>query len=341
MTLILNPKVTGSHGRPRISAMLAFVVACCLGGSAQMVFAQRMEARDPVVLQVVPGFYMIAGAGGNIAVQTGPDGVLLVNAGSAEMSDKVIAALGKVTSQPIRYIINTSADPDNVGGNTSLAKAGQAFVANGTGPAGTAIIVPATIISTENVLNRVSAPTGKQAAYPVDGWPSETFFQKEKAMYLNREGIQIIHQPAAHSDGDAMVFFRRSDVLVAGDIIDTTRFPVIDTEKGGSIQGEIEALNRIVEMAIPSVPLVWQDGGTAVIPAHGRICDQADVVEYRDMVTIIRDVVQDMIQRGMTLDQVQNADPTKPYRRRYGTDTGPWTTRMFVEAIYKGLTAKK
>jgi glyoxylase-like metal-dependent hydrolase (beta-lactamase superfamily II) len=335
MPFILNPNVM------RFARLLAAAVVACLGGNAHMAFAQGIQTRDPAVVQVVPGFYMIAGAGGNIAVQTGPDGVLLVNAGPAEMSDKVIDALRKVTSQPIRYIINTNADADNVGGNASLAKAGQAFVAGGTGPAGTAIIVPATIISTENVLNRVSAPTGKQAAYPVDGWPSETFFQKEKAMYLNREGIQIIHQPAAHSDGDAMVFFRRSDVLVAGDILDMTRFPVIDTEKGGSIQGEIEALNRIVEMAIPSVPLVWQDGGTAVIPAHGRICDQADVVEYRDMVTIIRDVVRDMIQRGMTLEQVQNADPTKPYRRRYGSDTGPWTTRMFVEAVYKGLAAKK
>ena len=124
-------------------------------------------------------------------------------------------------------------------------------------------------------------------------------------MYLNREGIQIMHQPAAHSDGDAMVFFRRSDVLVTGDILDATRFPVIDVEKGGSIQGEIAALNRIVEIAIPSIPLIWEDGGTAVIPAHGRICDQADVVEYRDMVTIIRDVVQDMVKRGMTLEQVQ------------------------------------
>jgi hypothetical protein len=130
-------------------------------------------------------------------------------------------------------------------------------------------------------------------------------------------------------------------VLVAGDILDATRFPVSDVEKGGSIQGEIAALNRIVELAIPSIPLIWQDGGTAVIPAHGRILDQADVVEFRDMVTIIRDVVQDMIQRGMTLEQVQNANPTKGYRRRYGLDAGPWTTDMFVAAIYKGLTEKK
>ena len=335
MMFPLKPKVTG------FARGLAMAAALSLGGGAHPAAAQRNPAGDLPAIEVVPNFYMIAGAGGNIAVQTGPDGVLLVNAGSADLSDKVIAAIRKLTPQPVRYIIDTNADPDNVGGNATLARAGQAFVAGGTGPAGTPIIVPATIISTEIVLNRISAPTGKQAAYPVDGWPSETFFQDEKAMYLNHEGIQIMHQPAAHSDGDTMVFFRRSDVLVAGDILDATRFPVIDVEKGGSIQGEIAALNRIVELAIPSIPLIWQDGGTAVIPAHGRILDQADVVEFRDMVTIIRDVVQDMIQRGMTLEQVQNANPTKGYRRRYGLDAGPWTTDMFVAAIYKGLTEKK
>ena len=328
MSLFFKPKVT------RFARLAAMAAVFSLSGTAQN------QSSDLAVIEVAPHFYMIAGAGGNIAVQTGPDGVLLVNAGSAGMSDRVIAAVKKLTPEPIRYIIDTNSDPDNVGCNVSIAKAGQAFVAGGTGPAGTAIIVPATIISTENVLNRISAPTGKQAAYPVDGWPSETFFQKEKAMYLNHEGIQIMHQPAAHSDGDTMVFFRRSDVLVAGDILDATHFPVIDTANGGSIQGEIEALNRIVEMAIPSIPLIWQDGGTAVVPGHGRICDQADVVEYRDMITIIRDVVQDMIKRGMTLEQVQNANPTKGYRKRYGTDTGPWTTNMFVAAIYQGLTGK-
>jgi len=123
--------------------------------------------------------------------------------------------------------------------------------------------------------------------------------------------------------------------------MDTTRFPVIDVEKGGSIQGEIAALNRIVEIAIPSIPLVWEPGGTLIVPGRGHICDQADAVEYRDMVTIIRDVVQDMVNRGMTLDQVKKANPTNGYRARYGTDSGPWTTDMFVEAIYKSLVAKK
>ena len=117
-----------------------------------------------------------------------------------------------------------------------------------------------------------------------------------------------------------MVFFRRSDVVVAGDILDTTRFPVIDVEKGGTIKGEIAALNRLVELAIPSVPIVSREAGTLVIPGHGRVCDQLDVVEYRDMVTIIRDRVRDLIKAGMTLDQVKAASPARGYTRRYGSD---------------------
>jgi len=281
-------------------------------------------ADDIEVIRVQPNFYMIAGAGGNIAVQIGADGVLLVDTGAARMTDRVLAEIRKLTSQPIRFIINSSADADHVGGNEKLAKGAEGAV----------------IIGTENVLTRMSAPTGKQAAYPLAAWPTETFFQKQKPMYFNREGIQIISH-AAHSDGDSIVFFRRSDVIVAGEIYDTMHFPVIDVEKGGSIQQEINALNQIVELAIPSIPMIWQEGGTYVIPGHGWLADQADVVEYRDMVTIIRDVIADMIGKGMTLEQVQAANPTKGYRKQYGSDSGPWTTNMFVEAIYKSLTAKK
>jgi len=281
-------------------------------------------ADDIEVIRVQPNFYMIAGAGGNIAVQIGADGVLLVDTGAARMTDRVLAEIRKLTSQPIRFIINSSADADHVGGNEKLAKGAEGAV----------------IIGTENVLTRMSAPTGKQAAYPLAAWPTETFFQKQKPMYFNREGIQIISH-AAHSDGDSIVFFRRSDVIVAGEIYDTMHFPVIDVEKGGSIQQEINALNQIVELAIPSIPMMWQEGGTYVIPGHGWLADQADVVEYRDMVTIIRDVIADMIGKGMTLEQVQAANPTKGYRKQYGSDSGPWTTNMFVEAIYKSLTAKK
>jgi glyoxylase-like metal-dependent hydrolase (beta-lactamase superfamily II) len=159
-------------------------------------------------------------------------------------------------------------------------------------------------------------------------------------MYLNDDAIQVIRQLGAHSDGDSIVFFRRADVIVTGDILDLRHFPVIDAAKGGSIQGELEALNRLLELTVPAMPLVLKEGRTLLVPGHGRISDYGELVEYRDMVTIIRDIIQDMIDKGMTLEQVKAANPTQGYRRRYGTDSGPWTTDMFVEAIYTGLKSR-
>jgi glyoxylase-like metal-dependent hydrolase (beta-lactamase superfamily II) len=168
-------------------------------------------------------------------------------------------------------------------------------------------------------------------------WPTETFTSKIRAMYLNDDAIQVVRQPGAHSDGDSIVFFRRADVIVTGDILDLRTFPAIDPAKGGSIQGELDALNRLLELVIPAMPLVTKPGKTLVVPGHGYISDYGEIVEYRDMVTIIRDIVAEMIGKGMTLAQVKAANPTQGYRVRYGSDSGPWTTEMFVEALYSGL----
>jgi cyclase len=309
---------------------------------AAAAFTRIGEAQTPglEVLQVRPNVYMIAGAGGNVGVQVGDDGVVVVDAGSAASADVLLAAIRKITSAPIRYVIDTSADPDHVGGNQKISQAGETLFTGRTIGlpsefAGTA----ASILATENVLTRMSAPEG--AAPNAASLPTETFFYARKYMFLNGEGIEVLHQPAAHTDGDALVFFRRSDVIVAGDILDTTRFPVIDVARGGSIDGEIAALNRLVDMAIPSVPIVSREAGTSIIAGHGRICDQLDVVEYRDMVTIIRDRVRDLIKAGRTLDQVKASDPARGYKARYGSTTGPWTTDRFVEALYRSLTAAK
>ena len=303
-----------------------------------------LEAQNGLeVLQLRPNFYMIAGAGGNIAVQVGEDGAVVVDAGTASKTEAVLAAIKRITARPIRYLIDTSADADHVGGNEAISKAGQTLFVAGGGAGISADFLGggASILAVENVLRRMSAPTGKTAAFPVEAWPTETFQQPRKYMYLNGEGIEVLYQPAAHTDGDAIVFFRRSDVVVAGDILDTTRFPVIDVARGGSVQGEIAALNRIVDTAIPSVPIVSREEGTLVIPGHGHVCDQLDVVEYRDMVTIIRDRIRDLIKAGMTLDQIKAASPARGYIRRYGSDTGPWTTNNFVEAVYRSLVQEK
>jgi len=289
------------------------------------------------VLELRPNFFMIAGAGGNISVQIGEDGVVVVDAGAAARADEAVAAIKKLTTQPIRYVIDTSADPDHVGGNETLSKAGQTlFTAPGSiGITGDFLGGVASILATEGVLERMTAPTGQKSPFPVGALPTESFDYPRKYMYLNGEGIEILHQPAAHTDGDVMVFFRRSDVVVAGDILDTTRFPVIDVARGGTINGEIAALNRLVDLAIPSVPIVSRDAGTIVVSGHGRLCDQYDVIEYRDMTTIVRDRVRDLKKAGMTLAQVKAASPARGYTGRYGSTSGSWTTDDFIDAVYQ------
>ena len=301
--------------------------------------AAAAPAGELEVLQLRPNFYMIAGGGANIGVQVGEDGVVVVDGGSAADASSIVAAIKKISPAPIRYIISTSADPDHVGGNETISKAGETLLLGNPviGRAGTSNESgPASILAVEQVLARMSGPAGQPSPFSVDSWPTETFGGR-KNMYLNGEGIEVIHQPAAHSDGDSIVFFRRSDVIVVGDILDTDRFPVIDVARGGSIQGEIDALNRLVAMAIPSVPIVTREAGTSVIPGHGRVYDQFDVVFYRDMITIIRDRVRDMRAAGMTLEQVKAASPAKGYAGRYGSDSGPWTTNDFIEAVYRSL----
>jgi glyoxylase-like metal-dependent hydrolase (beta-lactamase superfamily II) len=292
------------------------------------------------VVQLRPNFFMIAGAGGNIGVQVGSDGVVVVDSGSASNADAVVAAIKKVSSEPIRYVINTGPGADHVGGNASVSRAGQTLFTVGGGPG-----LPlgftggaASILSHEKVLARVTAASAAGPALPSAGWPTEAFHQPRKYLYLNGEGIEVLHQPAAHTDGDALVFFRRSDVVVAGDVLDTTHFPVIDVARGGTIDGEIAALNRLVDLAIPSVPIVSREEGTLIIPGHGRLCDQLDVVEYRDMVTIVRDRVRDLVRGGASLEQVKAAAPARGYTRRYGSDTGAWTTSAFVEAVYRTVS---
>jgi len=310
-------------------------------GLAQSVAADSNAALD--VVQIRPNFYVLAGAGGNIGVQIGPDGVVLVDAGREDAADRVVAAVRKLTDKPIRYIINTNADADHVGGNARVAKAGKTFF-NVEGPRAEMAKTmtnggAAAILASDGVLRRMSGATHGNKAYPAEAWPTEAFFQPRKAIYLNREGIEVLRAPAAHSDSDSLVFFRGSDVVMAGDVLDTTGFPHIDLAQGGSLEGEIDALNHLLELAIPPVPLVNQEGGTYVVAGHGRVCDQADVLDYRDMVVTVRDVVQDMIKRGVALDQIKAASPALPYERQYGRSANGWTTNAFVEVVYRSLIA--
>src|SRR5579862_3877483 len=321
------------------SGVESFLIMIRAGALCALTITLGACGADFETLQLRPNFYMLAGAGGNIGVQLGVDGVVVVDAGSEANAGEVVAAIQKLTDKPIRYVINTSADADHVGGNATVAKAGQTlFIGNGgAGLAANFLGGGASILAVEEVLTRMSGPSGKPSPFPIDAWPTETFHQPRKYMYLNGEGIEVFHEPAAHTDGDAVVFFRRSDVVVAGDVFDTTRFPVIDVAKGGTINGEIAALQKLVDTAIPSVPIVSREEGTLVIPGHGRLCDQLDVVDYRDMVTIIRDRIRDLMKQGMTLEQIKAASPARGYVGRYGADTGSWTTNDFVEAVYRTM----
>ena len=320
------------------AAGLALIACSVLPG-----WAAESENSDLDVVRVRPNFYMIAGAGGNIGVQIGSDGVVLVNAGTEAASGPVLAALRKLTPLPIRYVIDTNADADFVGGNAKLAKAGQTIFTNVLGNPALASAMTnggaAAILAHNSILDRMSAPTGKVAPFPDEALPTEAFYNKRYTLRMNDEGIEVLYQPAAHSNADSFVFFRGSDVVVAGDVMDKTRFPVIDLANGGSIQGEIDALNKLIELAIPPTPFIYKGVGTYVIPGHGRLCEQMEVVDYRDMVVLVRDVIADMIKQGMTLDQIQAASPAKPYETQYGAQPG--VTKAFVEAVYKSLTVKK
>ena len=327
--------------RNRLLVLVGAAFAGIIGMSGLVASGQQAENFDNVeinVLEVRENIHMLVGAGGNITVQTGSDGVLIVDSQFAPLSTRILAAIRRLSSGPIRYLINTHYHPDHTGGNENLRKAGSTIAGGNVTLDIRDAAEGAQIIAHENVLNRMSAPTGKQAPTPPGAWPTSTFFNEEKKLFFNGEGIQILHQPAAHTDGDSIVFFRRSDVISAGDLVMTTTYPVLDLTAGGNIQGFIAGLNRIIDLA---VPVYGQEGGTLIIPGHGRLCDVGDVINYREMATIVRDRVQDLVKKGMTLEQVKAAKPTLDYDPVYGATTGFWTTDMFVEAVYRSLAEKK
>lgn len=313
--------------------MKRILLALC--GLAVVAFGQ--QTGELQVLPVQGNVYLISGAGANIAVQVGPMGVLVVDTGDGSKSDQVVAAVRKLSDKPLQYIVTTAYDPDRTNGNEAIRKAGTTITgANVTGNL-TDAAEGAQILAHNRVLDRMSAPTGKESPTPPAAWPTDTYLTPKKDLYFNDEPIEIIHQPAAHTDGDSFAFFRHSDVLVAGDIFLTTSYPIIDVDRGGSVQGEIAALNRILDIAVPKHE---EEGGTYVIPGHGRICDEFDVLEYRDMVVIVRDRVQAAIKKGMTLAQIKDARFTIDYDARYNK-SGPGSASNFIEAVYKSLSAPK
>ena len=273
--------------------------------------------------------FMLVGPGANTTVHIGRDGVLLVD---PQMSDgsALLAAIRRLSDKPIRFIVDTTIDADHISGNEALAKSGQVLAGGNTRPATVAGTGGAPIFAHENLLNRLSESGASPASLPTD-----TYFIKQKDMFVSGEAVQLLHVPAAHTDGDTIVFFRRSDVISAGDAFTPDRYPMIDLARGGSIEGMLAGINYILELAVPDIN---EEGGTMIVPGHGRLCDESDVSDYRDMVTIVRDRVADMVKKKMTLEQVKAAKATRDYDGVYATPGH--SGDMFVEAVYRSLTSQ-
>ena len=321
------------------TSIVAYALAFTTVFMATTAIGLAQPAGEVHVFPVRGNVYVLTGAGGNITLQTGKDGVLLVDSGLAAMSGKVVAAIRTVSNGPIRFIVNTHVHPDHTGGNENIAKLGSTiidvnFLAD---IAGRSTVPGAKIIAHESVLDRMTATVNGQPAAPSGAWPADTYITRRKDFFINNEAVVLFHEPAAHTDGDSVVFFRRTDVISSGDLFTPDTYPFIDLQRGGSIQGILAALNHIIELAVPENN---EEGGTYIIPGHGRIYDEADVVEYQTMLTIVRDRVQDLIKKGMTLEQVKAARPTSDYDVHYGSTSGFWTTEKFVEAVYQNLSKK-
>jgi cyclase len=305
--------------------LLATLVSAAVLGAA--VLSGQSTADAVHTWPIRDNVFMLAGPGANSTVHIGRDGVLVVDPQTSDGSG-MLAAIRRLSDRPVRFIVNTTIDADHIAGNEALARSGQVLAGGNTRPATVTGTGGAPIFAHENLLNRLSESGASPASLPTD-----TYFVKQKDMFVSGEAVQLLHVPAAHTDGDTIVFFRRSDVISAGDVFTPDRYPMIDLARGGSIEGLLAGINYILELAVPDFN---EEGGTMIVPGHGRLCDESDVSDYRDMVTIVRDRVADMVNKKMTIEQVKAAKPTRDYDGVYAQPGH--TADAFVEAVYRSLT---
>jgi cyclase len=294
---------------------------------------------DIHVLPVQGNIYMIVAGKVNIVAQVGDDGILLVDTGTKELADKLTETLRlRFDNKPIRYIINTSVSAEHTGGNEAVVKYNrtrnlppgapvpEAPAGGGGGGGGGANAIR--VIAFESTLNRMNGSVAGEPEAPTDALPTSVFIGEKKKVYFNGEAIEVISNPGGTSDGDVMVFFRGSDVIASGDLFRTDSYPVIDVKRGGTVQGVLDGLNRILDITVPEFN---EQGGTRVIPGHGRLCNQSDVDDYRNWMTIINARVGEFVKAGKTLDQIKAARLTLDFDGVFGNGT------PFVENAYNDL----
>ena len=324
----------GSGFRVQGSALFAalagvVLLGMTLGAQERYVDVNRgvkeVGSHGPVhIVHVAGDVYALIGGGANIVVSAGEEGVFVVDTGAAAQWDNIIASIRDLAKGgQIRWIVNTTLDPDHIGNNEKMSNAGRTVNGN-----------PTAIISHEKLpIRMIKLPV----PVPVTARPVNTFFSEARDLFFNDDPVFIYHT-RSHTDGDVFVHFRNADVIAAGDLFLTTTYPNIDVANGGTTQGYIDSLNKVLDLAVPKH---LEEGGTYIVPGHGRICDEADVLEYHDMISIVRDRVRDAIKKGMTLDQTKAARLTRDYDARYSAPSGPGSAASFVESVYRDLSSGK
>lgn len=313
--------------------MSCLMKSCCffllLGGMATA--AQMDQALS--LFHVKGQVYVVDGAGLNITVQIGDEAIVFVDTPDPEYVDEMMSLIREVSNSPVRYVVSTALDPVHLAGNEAINSLGY----RGFGGRGAGVDVAiggntsgVTLLAHENVLNRFYLAENDVENLVL----TTTYFTPTFDFYMNDEGIAVYHMPNAHTDGDSIVFFRSSDVISLGDLLVQGQFPDIDVVNGGSVNGLIEALNFTLQLMIPGINA---EGGTYVVPGHGRIGDEIDVVEYRNMLVIVRDRIQYQIEQGVNLNQVIASNPTLDYDTEYGGTRGGPTSTEFITAIYQSL----
>jgi cyclase len=309
-------------------ALITGLLALALGAAAG-----ARQGSAPGALRVTPvqgNVHMISGAGANVTVQVGANGVLLVDTPSPAQVPQVVAEIRRLSTAALRYIVQTSVSADAVAGTAALIGP-----AGGRGaPFGFVGLNRASVVAHENVLNRLSNPPPGTAAPPTAALPTTTYYLPTMDFY-NSEPIILYHQPSAHTDSDTLVLFRKSDVISTGAVFTPGRYPTIDVARGGSVQGLVTALGTVLQLAVPAA---FEDGGTQIVPGRGRISEETDVAEFRDMVVIVKDRVQDLIKKGNSLEQIKAARPSRDYDAEYSATAAD--ADAFVESIYRSLTQK-